>query len=350
MPGSGWNVDEEERVINPYVALQQMQLTPADLVLLAPYLLDDDYLPSFSYWRSFHPSRTLHRVSWVVGRLINETAKQDLAKMEELEDADAESARAHVDRVIAWCKTHAGLDHEELIREGLRAAEDWRRFLWIAEEAVHEDVPGAWSVIAGREGDFSDHADDLARLGWLSGTPMALEQARGWIEHGDDAARMWAALIILRHGDAAEREVALAMLTAVLSADDGDELYPMAVVPLLTLDLPAAEDLAAAILDHDGFQLSFRGREALLALLHAGRPEAIAFLERAMVDGHDAGFANDPEEVVDLVRGFARDGVVVGEDLVGWLRRQVARIRSGETHELREPRPVHPQRWRIDAP
>ena len=55
-----------------------MKLTVRDLPILIPYLEDTDYLPTFSYWRDFHPSRNLFRVDQeFVAEIIDDTASEN---------------------------------------------------------------------------------------------------------------------------------------------------------------------------------------------------------------------------------------------------------------------------------
>ena len=51
-----------------------MRLANHDFVALAPFAADHDYMRTYSFFRSFHPSRTLHRVCWAVAELVNDTA------------------------------------------------------------------------------------------------------------------------------------------------------------------------------------------------------------------------------------------------------------------------------------
>ena len=60
--------------INPYLELQKLTLTPRDLATLAPFAKDMDYIPTYGYWRNFHPGRELHRVCWVIQKLANEVS------------------------------------------------------------------------------------------------------------------------------------------------------------------------------------------------------------------------------------------------------------------------------------
>ena len=46
--------------------------------ILATNILAAKDLPTFSFWRPWHPNWTLHRVNWLVAQLIDDVGKRDL--------------------------------------------------------------------------------------------------------------------------------------------------------------------------------------------------------------------------------------------------------------------------------
>ena len=68
-------------VVNPYVELRSMHLQISELPTLIPFLADENFLPTFSFWRDFHSDRTLYRVNGIVAALINEVAAGELAEL-----------------------------------------------------------------------------------------------------------------------------------------------------------------------------------------------------------------------------------------------------------------------------
>jgi hypothetical protein len=94
------------KVINPYNELRALRLTAADLKLLVPYLESADFILGVSYWRDFHPDRTLHRVRWVVAEIINRTLCGKLVDIDALEACDANERAAMRAAVIKWCDEH----------------------------------------------------------------------------------------------------------------------------------------------------------------------------------------------------------------------------------------------------
>jgi len=101
-------------VINPYNELTALKLQPADLPLLIPYLSDTQFLPTFSYWRDFHPKRTLHQANWAIVSIFNDSAKKNLADLRIIEGKDEAEKKAHLEAIASWCKENAGKTSEQL--------------------------------------------------------------------------------------------------------------------------------------------------------------------------------------------------------------------------------------------
>ena len=87
--------------------LKKLSLSVAELSLLVPFLADDSFMPTFGFWRDFHPSRTLHRVNWSVAAIVNEIAGHDLANLKIYDRLDETGKRAHLDRILEWCGARA---------------------------------------------------------------------------------------------------------------------------------------------------------------------------------------------------------------------------------------------------
>ena len=113
-----------EEVINPYLELRALKLAVADLTVLAPYLAKEEYMLAFSYWRDFHPDRTLHLTAWPIAELIDEAARRDLADLSTLYALPREARPGHVKKVLAWCKANAGKSGEQLVLDAARTANE----------------------------------------------------------------------------------------------------------------------------------------------------------------------------------------------------------------------------------
>jgi hypothetical protein len=107
-------VPRDGEVINPFVELSGMHLDLVDLPTLVPFLADEQYMPTYSYWRDFHPRRTLHRTNWLVASLVNGVAKRDLAELAAYVKLDAAGKKQHLEKILAWAKAHADKKRDEL--------------------------------------------------------------------------------------------------------------------------------------------------------------------------------------------------------------------------------------------
>jgi len=90
-----------------------MKPTLADVPVIAPFLRDDWLVLTLSYWRDFHPGRTLVHTREVHAAAINEIAGWRLVDGEKLNRMDGAGRRREVERVVAWSKKHAGKPEAE---------------------------------------------------------------------------------------------------------------------------------------------------------------------------------------------------------------------------------------------
>jgi hypothetical protein len=372
--GPGWGRKDASVVINPYVELKKMKLEIGELPALVPALADDNYLPTFSYWRDFHPDRTLHRVNWLVTEIVNDAAKRDLAEMAKFNALDEAGRKKHLDDIVAWCKANAGKTRAELIIATLKETKDWRQLHAVAAEAVQSKVAGAGSVLIERMDDFPKQRGELAELIYQSKLRVATEAAREWVKGGDQEARFWGALVLLRDGDKAKNE-GFKELKAALKDDDGSDLYLRAIEPLVERKDEESLALACGILKKKEFASGFSGREALHHLILTGRPEVLEYL-LAQLDatgqtstssgtwkGQDVSrelgpgdriaeeiseWRNDHWEFESLAPDKER--AAKREELKPWLKAQFALIREGKKSAFKAPEPIRVGRWQVDAP
>lgn len=94
--------------INPYNELKAMNLTVDDLSTLVPFLADENYMPTFSYWRDFHTKRTLHQVNWVVAQVIDDAVQGKLSDLKTYFSLSEMGKKEHIKKILAWCKKNAG--------------------------------------------------------------------------------------------------------------------------------------------------------------------------------------------------------------------------------------------------
>ena len=110
-------------VINPYLELINLNLTPDDLLVLAPFAADKDYLPSYRFYKDWIPWRGLCRVSSTVGSLINTFAGHEI--VHETDDGVAfepgTAATLETD-LRAWIAAHHGDTPDKLLAQTLRTS------------------------------------------------------------------------------------------------------------------------------------------------------------------------------------------------------------------------------------
>ena len=361
-------------VINPFVELSAMHLAPAELPLLLPSLGDENFIPTFSYWRDFHPGRTLHQVNWLVAELVNKAAKRDLVKMKEFQALDQEGRKKRIEEMNEWCNANSHKSAADLLIDSLRSAGDWASFANAAAECIREKVKGSTPIILLRAKSFPTHEQDIAEILYLEDAPELLPTARVWLKSDSDAVRFYASLILFHIGDRSKDE-GFAELKNALASDDGSLLYPRAIDPLLARGDEASVSLAAGILKKSGFSPGFGGIEIFNRLLRTGRVEVLdSLLQR--VDSKDEAHTQTGEwkgqqvtRTTTLGDSFAfhlaelrtdgwtfdmfapdADRAHKRGELKKWLKEQVELIRVGKPTALKALEPLYFSHWQLDAP
>jgi hypothetical protein len=362
-------------VINPFNELLALKLTVAELPSIVPALADTNFMPTFSYWRNFHPSRTLHRVNWVVARVINRTAKRDLALEDSLDELDDAGRQKLIASSLEWCKANLGKSGADLLLDTLRTTKDRRDFRYAGREAVARKVPGTAAALIARSGDFPELEDDIALLVERADAPESEEIARRWVKSEDESVRFYGALILLRHGDRAKNEGFEEVKTQFLR-DSGHYYDSHALRALLTRKDEASLALALKIFEKDNLGYSIGDELHPLAL--TGHEDVLKYLLRNLddetADTHTTDGKWKGKDVErKLVRGdhvakwlsvWRKDGWRFDEmaplaerkagrqKMKAWLKEQFALMRQGKPSAIvPDPGPVHHgDQWFIDAP
>jgi hypothetical protein len=385
-------------LINPYAELKEMSLTPADIETLLPFATDNTFMPTFGYWRNFHPDRTLHRVSWPVEDLINGAAQQTLVDIKGLDALDDDGKKQALDKIKAWCAAHAGKSAVDLLEETIRTTKDQGDFLKAAGKALRLQQPQLITVAVSRAGDFPKATSDIAQLCVLSGQPGFADQARQWLKatpavkepelgqgtmdefgHAQDVSeiRFWSALILVRDGDRAKDE-GLDILRGYLDKDDGTFYYPRAVPTLLATKDEKLAVLACGVLKKPGILNSPRDEaDQIRRLFLAGRPECRDLLLAELKDmtpgsqqetswGPDgkttSTYPPASQYIPMLIAQWRKDDYRYDDstfasgqkklrgELAGWIKTQVALIQQGKTPDMKTDVSANFSRWQIDAP
>lgn len=98
-----FNFDRKYLVINPYNELMAMKFSPKEIKSITPYLLDDNYIPTYSYSRDFFPERTLHQVSWVVYEIISKTLNKEFVNDLDIAHLSQQQQKELIIQIESWC-------------------------------------------------------------------------------------------------------------------------------------------------------------------------------------------------------------------------------------------------------
>jgi hypothetical protein len=347
-------VQHASPVVNPYVALDEMNIQVAELPALVPFLADENFMPTFSYWREFHPGRTLHRVNWAVARLVDSVAKHDLARLGTFTGLDETGRRRHLDEIVEWCRRNAKMSERELLFKSLAETWSWHEFKMAADAAVERRLAGTLPILVRRCGDFERCQDAMVELCFRLDSADAAVPARKWLTSKDENTRFWSALILLQHGDQTKPE-GLAELEPILAKDEGWHYYPHAIEPLLSTKNDRAVRLACDILKKNGFHChDLSSGPILQRLFLTGRRECLDYLlvhlESETPSGSASGIYRGKEVERSLVEGD-REAFLVAfwrtsnaeynvlapvedrsaqrKQLQNWLKEQYALIQAG---------------------
>lgn len=261
---SYWEPSAKYSVINPYTLLLQMKLTPQEMELLLPYLLDETYIPSYYYFRDFMPSRTLHKVNRVAHDLIFEIANKNFYSQQTFDLLSFDEKKAEVEKIRQWCHENAALSQEALTLKTLKTCSKWVDFNKALETAREAKYDSILPVIAARFNDFNGEKiwtwpsirGVMAQTMFELGDKTYLNTVKKWSKDTtDNWVNLWTSLFILKN-DSVSYKQAMVMLEGVLKKCDGTTFYPYAMDFLLSRNDKRALKLAEGIVDKEQFQRS----------------------------------------------------------------------------------------------
>ncbi len=378
-PGRHWPGEsnaESLLVINPFNELRKLRLTPSDIPALAPFLKDDSFLPTFCYWRDFHPSRTLHRVSWLAVKLVNAAAMHELVGGSGWQKLDPPARDERVAGVIQWANDMAGKPLAEIIRSNMNAAKNEQEWFTAAREAAtRREISLMPDLLSGAK-KFPESTPRIAVLCFQNGSEGALPVAKKWISLPDTTAKLYSALMLVRHGSASEKETGLKVLDGVLRGDWEDNTALSAVEAMLSLENSAVTALVCSMLKHRTLDWNWSGGQLAHRLFLSRHPaalpaivEALSSSERPRAEEGDwkgkqvmrkRTKGDRVAEALNCMRkdhpfpSFAPDQErkMARVELAAWLAAQAALLKEAKpTPELetRLPR-MSGSEWQVDAP
>lgn len=201
------------KVINPLSELDRLRLRLDDVPALFPFLADRNFLPTFEFWRDFHPDRRLFRVCEVVQETINEVARQPLVDAEHYSGLTAVERTRYRDRVLDWCRAHTGRSDVDLDLETLGSTTVQNVFWFTADRLAKNGDPRAAPIILRRMDEFPGIRQYMIRSLRVLRAAEAVPRARHWVVHAYDGVnwadpmdrfkrdeiRFESALILLQH-------------------------------------------------------------------------------------------------------------------------------------------------------
>ena len=285
---------EADRVINPYSEIINMHLNYKELKYLVPYLADDNYIPTFSFWRNFDFHRKLHRVSWVVADLLFRITNMDLADLKKFEYCSSKEKKTKIDSILKWCDANANMSKEELLLDILKNSKNWTEFESAMNKAVKDTLKSVVDILIKRFPDFKEDKEFwyrkwptkqsyIAKNVFFLGTKDQVAISRKWQKEPDNWVKLYSSLLLLKYGDIATME-GFNTLTSIIDSCDGSDWYPDAINILIGLHSKEAMNLAESFIDNNRFKEAFYisyNEYTINKLLLAGSEKALKF----MVDG-----------------------------------------------------------------
>lgn len=283
------------QVVNPYTELVKT-LQISDVPLLIPYLNDERFIVAYSYWRDFHPSRSLHQVNWVAAAIVNEVAGHELISLQELQCRRGAARQEYCDRLVTWCDSHSKAARSEVLAEAIQAAgDDPRKLYSLVDKAVESKDAELAPLLAKQVPRHADQAflqERLAEACFLLDSPKVLDDARKWVDEGPPGVRVRGAEIVLRHGD--ESAKGLDLLQRVLKEIGQAHYFCLALPMLLDRKEPRALDIGCGLFA-SGVKLELTDTDIDIAarqLLLRGRREALDFAIASLDSTIDGGLVS----------------------------------------------------------
>jgi hypothetical protein len=362
---SYWNYNEKYCVINPYNELVEMQLTPPEVELLLPYLLDRSFIPTYTYHRDFMSGRTNHRMSWVLNDLIYTMTDKHFFNSRSFDSLNTEGRSAAIETIRKWCVENKEISQETRTNTILNTTAQWSEFTKALQTARTKHYAILLPVIEKRFNDFQQkswrsHKGVLARLMYEEGNEKYISVVQKWNENKDEREVIfWTSLFLLKN-DKDHYNTSIKKLESVLKDDDGSTFYPHAIDVLLNLKTERAKKLAEGILNKQQFMMmmSFDWQLNCVKKLIAAKSDyTLNFLSKKLneiVNGPVPKISQSPEapqmfsqsdmfaSVIDKLRSidYAIYTIAPGDrqkyvsELEHWFNLQVKKIKSGEDSEM----------------
>lgn len=337
------------KVINPFEALFDLELTIAELPLLIPFMKEDLYIPSFSYWRDFRSGRELHRVNYLISQIMQYVVIFDLAELSTYYKLDDNGKKAHLDSIRVWCEENAHVTNFELITNVIRNEKNWSDFDYALTRCLKSGYDSLSTDIAKRLTDFDEgkHEDIYEVLYKLQSRDIYDIMEKG-LEHEEKDAQMWCSLYMMQF-DSTDNNKGEPVLSAILKQDDGKFRYPKVFSFLLYIGTPRAFTLAENILNSRAYtedQNLWPYQEVFLNKLIVAKSEkALNYVIDGLLSDSNNQY-DDPRcnDYLSMVAGWRKDNYEYNTDWTDqkkkeeaektarWLQQQFKLIKADKEH------------------
>jgi len=372
-----YNNEIDYEVINPYNELLKIELKVDDIMRVAPYLANSDYILAYSFFRDFQPQRILYKVNWVVADIILNSVGKDFTDMNSFDLLNDSLKQDEIAKIIEWCRENRERTGKEITINILESTYKWSEFEMAMEKCFDKKfhiIP----VLAKRINDFNDNrwisrseviAETIFGMGLIDSSDI--EIVHKLLNDTNSSVRFWSSLYLIKFSCKHYSE-SFKILQTVLDKCDGITLYPQAIETLLQMKNNETFAMAEGILDKPLFkeriEWDFYG-EIIKKLFLAVSDKAFLFLKNGLnntkldkelssVNGKAILYCDRYIKLVDKWKNNGKSeyaGLSVGERkvfskyLVKWLENQFYLLKTGKQSDIQSvnvPAPV----FRIDAP
>lgn len=364
-------------VINPYVELLKMELSPTDIKIIAPYLADPDYILAYSFHRDFMSQRVLYKVSWVVSDIFLNSVGKEFLDLRVFETFDSDSKQKEIAKIIKWCDENSNKTPAELALNILEGTKNWDEFEMAMNKCVRLKDAKATPILISRLNDFQSqnwpsYCGQIARSIFEIGSTEEddKEKTENLGTNNDLGVKLWSSLYLIKY-EKQKLPEGLKTLKIVLDSCDGTSWYPDAIETLINTNDKKAFLLAEGILDKPRFKDMFDWdyySEIIKRLFLAGSDKALTFLKNGLTNtSPDPKYMSSSsyeilicDRYIEIVNKWKNGEIsdhslsiaerkLTGKNLAEWLEKQFKLIKSGQTSDIK-PRKVNPPVSRIDAP
>jgi hypothetical protein len=200
----GW-VGEDEQV------RKGLELTLKDVPILSKYLRENYYMLIVSFWRDFHPDRSLSSTRRQFASTINSLAHRDICNIGEWHDFTPQEIDTQIERINKWATENAHKTpvqlQREVLDEAIAAGKGWSSVSGMVEWLLGHKQADMYDLMARYLG--SEKTSDWDRTGILrlylkSDVKHAKDLAPKYLSAKHRPLQVVAALIVFHTGDKAK--------------------------------------------------------------------------------------------------------------------------------------------------